>query len=514
MSCEEPVITPGGRGGIGVIQPQSGLDYPLVAPSDDVRYLLADFYLAYDDPGFYRSTETLRKHPLRIKWLYGVGCEEASAPLWAPTPVHAADILIVDDEDNTVFDSTQLVPEDGDPEYRRFLKRSWGDDYDVYEWIGVNGVCRLVVHKTWPSSFEIEPKDWPIHLTPVNAVLDERAVYRMPKRLRSLTVISESAEVGKVEHTGVIFAAGNNMIIASADPTVTGLRQNTNVTFTAEPGAGLGKYDDCPAEPSQPVHRLNGGTPNAYGDLVISGPDCIYIRQPTTLNIAGRAVPVRPGGNAGLAIGSNCPPCCDCPDYENTALYMHRIAGRYSTIGRRVHDVKLLHENNIDRWMEQRDCRLQKPLKVLLTPQNCPFLDVVIMYCNQCQQCAQNGQLTVNFSTFPSGSPVIDPATATLECGYTFLHAPNYPGVEYTIGGAYPTFTAQLPPVDVGNSAYVKFRLRFSPKTYPYQVTAQLTGEVNGNSVFAGCEDDSPIATATNSAALNCNLEGGTVRSC
>jgi hypothetical protein len=508
MSCEEPVITPGGRGGIGVVQPQSGLDYPLVAPSDDVRYLLADFYLAYDDPGFYRSDELLRQHPLRIKWLYGVGCEPAAAPGWAPAPVHDADILIVDADDNTVFDSTQLVPEGGDTEFRRFLKRNWGDNYDVYEWTGLNGVCRLVVHKTWPPSFEIAPKNWPVHLAPENAVLDERAVYKIPRRLRSLTVVSQNAEVGAVRQTGAIFAAGNNMIIANAATTTSGLRQNTNITFTAEPGAGAGKYDDCPEEPSQPIYRLNGGTPNEYGDLTLSGPDCIWIRQPTTLNIEGRAAPVRPNGKAALAIGSNCPPCCDCPDYANTALYMNRIASRYATIGKRSHEVKLLHENNIDRWAEQRECRLQKPLKVILTPQNCPFMDVVIMYCNQCQQCAENGLLTVDFSTFPPG------ATATVECGYTFLHAPNYQGVEFTLQGLYPTFSAPLPPVDVGNSAYVKFRLRFSPKTYPFQVTAQLSGEINDSPVRAGCEADAPFAVATASAALNCSLSGGTIRNC
>lgn len=508
MSCADPTITPGGRGGIGVVQPQSGLDYPLVAPSDDVRYLLADFYLAYDDPGFYRSAETTRKHPLRIKWLYGVGCEPASSPSWAPAPIHAADILIVDTDNNTVFDSTQPVPAGGDPEYRRFIKRNWGPDYDIYEWIGNDAVCRLVIHKTWPPAFEISPKNWPIHLVPINAVLDERAVYKIPRRLRSLAVVSEDVEIGKVARIGVTFVAGNNMILESADSTARGQRQNTNVTLTAEPGAGTGKYEDCPDSPTQPIYRLNGATPNEYGDLVIAGPECIWIRQPTTLNINGRAVPVLTGGAATLAIGSNCPPCCDCPDYVDTALYMNQVARKYSSVGAFTHNVKLLHENNIDRWIEQRECRLQKPLRVLLTPQNCPLLDVVIMYCNQCHQCAENGALSINFSTFPAG------ATASVECGYTSLNAPGYNNVEYALQGTYPTFNALLPPVDLGSSAYVKFRLRFDPANYPYLVAATLTGTTNSSPLLIGCEPLALVASVTASAALNCNTDGGTVRSC
>jgi len=508
MSCEDFFIAPGGRGGIGVIQPQSGLDYPIVDPSDDIRYLIADFYLAYDDPGYYRASEVIRQHPLRIKWLYGVGCEEAEAPTWAPEPVHEADILIVDDNGTTVFDSTQLIPDGGDPEYQSFRKLSWGDDYDVYEWSGLDAVCRMVVHKTWPPSFEIDPKNWPVHLVPGNATLDERAIYKMPRRLRSLKVMEADFELGGARRTGVIFAPGNNMLIENTGTEVVGLRQNTNIEFGAVPGAGLGKYDDCPDEPDRPIFRLGGATANAYGDLVIAGPDCIWVRQPTTLNVNGRAVPVRPNNTAALMVGSNCPPCCDCPDYANTALYMNRVSRRYSTIGKRAHDIKLLHENNIDRWVEQRECRLQKPLRVILAPQRCPVLDVVIMFCNQCQQCAQDATLFVEFDSFPLG------ATADVECGYTILQAPGYPGAEYVLQGSYPSFNAPLPPVDVGNSAYVKFRLRFSTKTYPYLITATLTGAVGDSSVLAGCVDTAPVAMASASAALNCDLAGNTIRKC
>jgi hypothetical protein len=513
MSCDDFIISPRGRAGIGVNQPQSGLDYPLVAPSADIRYLIADFYLAYDDPHFYRAAIPERVHPLRIKWLYGVGCEAASAPGWAPTPVHAADIIVVDAEENVVFDSTQLIAARGDPEYSSFRQRSWGDDYEIYEWIGSEAVCRLVVYKTWPPSSstaiddEWARRNWPVHLAPENAVLDERAVYKLPRRLRSLRVGATPTGLA-FRQTGVVLAEGHNMEITAAAPGRVGARRNTNITLAVIPGTGTGKYEDCPEdEPTSPILQINGVSPREGGDFLLSGADCIYIRQPTEL-VGDRARPLRVGGSAALAINTDCPACCDCPDYAAVALYMNRVAALYAGVGQQAHQAKLLHEGNIDRWVEQRDCRLQRPLRVLMTPQNCPTVDVVIMYCNQCQQCAEDVSLAVSFSAFPA------PETVEVVCGYTTLTAPGYPGVNYKLQGTYPNFTAQLPPIDVGNSAYVKFRLRFLPKTAPYAVTATLTGTDAGDAVRAGCELTNPSASATTTVTLKCSATGETLQNC
>lgn len=518
MSCDDFTITPGGRAGIGVVQPQSGLDYPLVAPSADIRYLIADFYLAYDDPGFYRANAAIRQHPLRIKWLYGVGCEPAAKPSWAPTPVHAADILIVDANNITVFNSTQLVSANGTPSYYEFTQQSWGDDYEIYEWIGSDAVCRLVVYKTWPPSAiaeadaadfsvdELIKKNWPTHLAPTSAILDERAVYKLPRRVRSIRV-APSAAPAAIRRSGVVLTAGHNMIIANGPPSLNGVRRDTAITFSAEPGAGTGKYEDCPEDPTSPIYQINGVTPDENGTLLMGGADCIYVRQPTALEGDG-VRPVRTSGAATMALNTDCPPCCDCPDYVAVAEYMNRVGARYVRIGQRTHETKLLHESNIDRWAEERDCRLSRPLRAFLTPQNCPLLDVVAMYCNQCQECAENVELTITFSSFPAVG------SAELVCGYTFLYAPGYPGVEFALQGAYPTYTVRLPKIDVGNSAYVKFRLRFLPKTYPYTITATITG-VNGfNNILAGCDETKPVASATATVSLNCDASGGTIKNC
>jgi hypothetical protein len=205
-----------------------------------------------------------------------------------------------------------------------------------------------------------------------------------------------------------------------------------------------------------------------------------------------------------IAVGSNCPACCDCPDYREAALYMNRVRNRYKVIGERAHQVKMLHENNIERWAVQRECRLQKPLRAILTPQFCPIMDVVLMYCNQCQQCASNVTLNAAFSVFPATT------NAEIVCGYTALYAPGVNGRSFAVAGAWPNFSASLPPIDVGNSAYVKFRLRFTPHEYPYSVSVNLTGTNSGGAILAGCTSDAPAAYGSDSVALNCDENGNT----
>jgi hypothetical protein len=504
MTCPSFQLSADGRKGIGVNQPQSGLDYPLVAPSEDIRYLLADAYLTYDDPAFYSTSATAVQHPLRIKWLYGVGCETSSAPGWAPTPTHAADILIVDANNNTVFNSTQLVPLNGDATYQSFAKRAWGDDYDIYEWIGNNAVCRIVVYKTWPAEFQVEPQHWPTHIVPTNAVLDERAVHKMPKRLRSMRFVDNGATIGTARRSHVIFAGGSNMALASSPVnSTTSSRAATNVLFDATPGNGTGQYSDCGDELGPPIYRINGVVPNAYGDFLISAADCLWLRQPTAI-ANGRATPTAHT----LSFGSDCGPCCDCSDYVDVAKYMNSIQAKYAQIGSRTNTIKLLHEGNIDRWLEQRDCRLQKPLRVLLTPQYCPVIDVVLMYCNQCLPCANEPELSATFSVFPNT------ATAEVVCGYTTMYAPGVPGRAITIAGTWPTFTVKFPPLTLGNSAYVKFRLKFTPRTAAYAVTASLTGTVDGAAIYPNCGTSGTPATALDTQLLNCEPDGTTTTNC
>lgn len=492
MSCENFLVSPDGRKGIGVVQPQSGLDFPFVAPSDDVALLFADFHFSYDDPGFYTDTEPQFVHPLRIQWIYGIGCD-GSEVSESEAPVNSADLRIVDANDAVVFDSTAAT---------YFDRHAWSADYELIEWRTADAVCRAVVYTSWASAFE--PKNFPLSFYPENAVLDERAVQKLPRRVRVIKVRQGNVVLGTPIAVGSgRFEAGYNMTLNVDAPTTTALRRNTGITFIAE---GRNEYSDCDDTPSEPILNINGVSGKG-GDFTLAGSECVYIRRPTDMGDEDVTPQTYLGAHGYYKIGSDCPACCDCPDYVTTANYMNRIRNRYKTVGTRAHETKLLHEANINRWAESRDCRLERPLKIVMTPQCCPLMDVLIMFCNQCQKCAEDVTLNVSFSSFPFS------ALASIVCGYTVMYAPNVTGSKVSMLGSWPNYSVNLPPIDVGNSAYVKFRLKFADK-YPYAITGELTGTIGANDVRAGCDETKPPASAIATKTLNCDADGGNVEVC
>lgn len=502
MACNDFQYTPAGRQGIGLNQPQSGLDYPLVQPSADIKYLLADFYLAYD------GADNIR-HPLRIAGLYGFGCSPAPQPFWAPAYAHAADIRIVDSGGRVVFDSAALsaaFPVISFDTWCWGLKKTANcpatHDYRVYEWISERVVCRAVVYQTWPPSSndfdEDARRDYQNNFEPENAVIDERAVYRMPKRVLSLR---SKNSVTVLKQTDVKFVAGFNTAIAVSEQQIRGVRALKQLTFDAVPGAGLGKYSNCEEKPTV-YYKINGAT---GPDISLSPHACLWAKIPTVFStVAGQGVvtPQLIDAAVGHQIGSNCPACCTCQDYVDTALYMNSIRDRYKQIGVSAHSALLGYEENIDRWLAQRDCRLRDPIKVCMTAQRCPYIDVIVQYCNNCTDCAKNVVLNINFTTDNGNS-------ADTVCGYTSSSVSGF----FALGGGYPNFTASLGDVDAGNSASIKFRLEFG-NAEPTTVTATASGTTESGDVNKGCEATAEKAAAIVTKALYCDDTGNTVALC
>lgn len=501
MSLGSYTYTPNGRRGIGLNQPQSGLDYPLVAPSEDIRYLMADLYLAYEDTGQFIVG------PLRIKSLYGVGC----APELAPA---TSGIVIADAENRTVFDSSDLGP---DGTYTRFSTWCWGlrktstacaptYDYRVYEWIGNYGVCRLVTYQTWPESSDDSDADaarsYSVNLTPVSAVIDERAVYKMPKRITTLILPNIGSSGVTVTRSAVDFVAGLNTAITPADELIRGARRVSQITMDAIPGAGGGKYIDC-EDSSPPVRSINGvGGPK----IAIAAKDCLWSRTPTVVTPANKLLPAFPTDTHRLQLGSNCPACCTCADYVDLATYMNNTRNRYKLIGNDTNNVLLLHSDNIARWTDQRLCRLQEPIKVCMTAQRCPYLDIVAQYCNNCDACAKDVVLNMAFSS-STGS------IAAVACGYTSITSGQGTANLFQVGGNWPNFTANIGNVDAGNSVTTRFRLQFSPAR-PASITASITGTSEGVPIRAGCSDSAPPAAAIAQRGLLCDDSGYTASLC
>ncbi len=533
MPCPDFQTSKNGRAGIGVVQPQSGLDYPLVAPSDDIQYLIADLHLAYDDAGEYDSAIPRAVHPLRIKYLYGAGCVANTPAPEFPPPANAVDIVVVDANNTIILDTTTQTLE--------FNVQSWSTDYRICEWKTNRAVCRLVLYTTWPDDDNGQTDDdtrrnYAEYLTPVSAQLDERAVYKMPKRLLSLAV--RTGQTVTPHYKGAFkFTNGYNTEITIPGAETNNFRNITKVNFSAVAGSGLGRYGNCPGGVAVPITKINGVTGNA-GDFRLAATDCLWARRPVTIEDTA----VNPSTTAHQQIGADCQPCCGCDDYAATAKYMNETSYRYKLIGQRADKVRTEHENNINRWVDQRSCSVQRPLRLFMVPQRCPYMDVVMMLCNPCETCIEPTRLTLTLSV--AGDFVVaDPETQTsvaikpeLECGYTTMYAPGVRAgaVGITVGGNGFQYSAVFPQLTPGSSAYVQFRLKFNqydpaqPDSKndrargPYLVTGTLTGAYlsDNQPVLTNCgqniADDLPplAAAAETTQSLHCDAEGKTEAPC
>lgn len=556
-----------GRQGIGVVQSQAGIDFPLVRPSEDVRYLLADFHISFDQPSDYAAVAAFRP-PFRIYWMSGFGTIAPDYPIptrdddgsWSsvctsasssasgqsmtvldclPLPRHEFDIILVDADDRVVFDST-------DPQVT-CEAREWGERLCVVTWRHpTDQFVSLVLHTMWGPTGTPTQRDYPTYFFPTAAILDERTVMRLPKRLRSLTVILDN-----MRRTGVEFLAGYNMAITAGDAVeVDGKRRATRVTFNATPGAGLGIFPDCATDPLQ-VATLNGIAATSNGDFYLSATDCYWVRQPTRLvstsprlslpesvltpgSIPTTGLPSPLAGTtkdapgwpvdddpryAHLQFGSSCEPCCDCPDYVAVAEYMNAVHASYKTVGKKIEGSRDLYHINRERWLASRDCLSRKPLRLRLLPQLCPFIDVSLQVCNQTGECLIDVELKVLITTAPNGGQAVEVP------GFTFISGANTrPGStapvtdRYMMGGTFPEFTAFFDAVQPGQSAHVRFRLSFADcgmlLDTPYAVTGTLTAEVKGQPLQI-TDPENPGATidaeAIETRVLNCPGIGNTL---
>jgi hypothetical protein len=518
MTCPEFVTSQTARRGIGAIQPQSGLDYPLTAPSPDIRGLIADLQLTFDDPGEYSPAQPKAQPPYRLRYLYNVGCEPNTPPAGFPAPPspNAADIEIVDAADRVIFTTfsgtvTRTV-------------RNWGNDYKIYGWNKERQSCSLIVYTTWlPTEandiYHDEPtrKHYQKFLAPISAQIVSRAVYKMPKRVLTLKVRNR-ASVSE-PYTGKInFKNGYNTTITAANTTVADFRINTAVTFSAVPGSGAGKYVSCPDTSIEvvPLRRINGIS-GLKGDFLIAATDCLWARKPVaTTTATGGVLSVAPGP-VPQQIGADCPPCCECIEYSDTAEYMNTLGDFYAEIGRRVSVIREQHQKNIDVWVAQQECS-RNPLRLLLVPQRCPYMDIVAMLCNPCQECVESTNLTIDIvpETTALAAEVVPGKTAL----YGGVAGVNGRPITVTAAPVIidsqqgTRFTTQLPKIAGGGSAYIQFQVKFAAKV-PNTISGTLTAvTVTGDTILTGCATNSAdsriIAQATDSKSLFCSPAGAT----
>lgn len=444
------------NGGRGVGPEAEGDKYPLANPSDDVKGLLADFYLSHD----VRDAVL----PLRISWIYGLcgaqgSCGSSSDVPGGPVPTHEADVLVLDADDKTVFDSTAAS---------LFRVRDWGPRLRLYDWTSGNAVCRLLAHR---GAGEAEDAaTFPTEIHPVNAILDERTHDVVPRRVDSVTV------------NGVAFSepfeliAGYNTTVEVSTLSRT-RRGGRKLTLSAVPGAGLGRYPAC-VEPDVVIRRVNGVAPDENGNLAIAvagrgdAPPCLWLERPVDSYDGGVAV-VR---DAALRLNDDCGPCCSCDDYVDTYRGVRRLYSRYRELGVRAEQTRNDLAGVIDQYVAAKNCQKANDTTFLkLFALGDGVLEVRAGFTNFDPQCKYDAALELRFSaTDGVNTPGIQLS------GSTFVSTPDNTGELKDLSGTWPVYVNRWD--FVGPSTAVSFaaRFRFSFRLGGGSVTVTATPTVSG----------------------------------
>jgi len=310
--------------------PSLATDYPFVAPSDDLRYIFGDMFLAYDDDSC--SFEL----PLSVTFLSGF---DQALP-------SRRDITISDVNGNVVFDSSAAS----------YSSSFFGSVLEVMEWIGDSGVLRATRH-TYPPQYAAGVT-YASSFTPVNGILSSRAVMKLPQRVRSI-------RVGLVKLTGsVTLVEGYNVNLTSSSPAlVDGGRYTKKITIRANPGDGVGRYPGC-ADAVPAIFTINTISPASNGNFTWDASGCYRLQRPVELTTTDPRKVVLTDAHA-LTMYNDCSPCCTDDDFVKVYRGLTNLWNKYQALGVTAEAIRDQFTANIARWEAQRTCRLAQPLKLV-----------------------------------------------------------------------------------------------------------------------------------------------------
>lgn len=453
---------------IGVDQPQGGENYPFVLPTDDLSQLIGDLHLSYCDPQGALSAHL----PLKIKWLSGFGTNVVADPT-GRTRSH--ELLIVNDDDETVFDSR---------DYDTLQETAWGTQYLILEWFNAATlsteatyqVLRVVKYVTPPSG---ETLVWDTYFEPTNAELDARAAARIPPLVRTISVVTDpedpGADVTVDAGQNVVFQAGYNMLLETeALETADGDEQGGRIRLSAVPGTGIGRY---PCEAEVLVKHINGTTADALGTLLLDTTGCYRLERATTGTGPVSIVPNT------LKLSNDCGPCCECQDFINVYEAIRRLINEYNALGLRAEGVRDQYRTNLENWNEEREVRLRQPLR--LVSQSLARNKVAIAFgiCNNTDRPMTDVELRLCFNYGPDPEGV-EAVTLVPGCPMpfsTYMVGNTEPGIAtpckrlpYELLGSWPRFSAHFDCIDPDRTGAVSTVFDFRDGVYGQQVEMVL----------------------------------------
>lgn len=475
-------VTANGRQRIAVDQPLAGSSYPFRVQGTTLSTLVADAYLAYPDDA------CAFKYPFRIGMLYGFGTNTNAVPPGYNAATHDYDVVIVDADDEVVFDSTLLSDD-------RVLARYWSDRLLVIEWKGDEAVCRIAVFTSrGPNDTQVP---FEVYVAPDDAHLDDRVLERLPDRVRSIRV-----GLDRLRGTDVELRGGYNTDVTVGTQVTSGRRLQTPITVSGSPGDGDGRFSDCEQQLPN-IYRVNAVKPDDYGNLALDVTDCYRLEQPHTIeNDTATLTP------ATLQLFNSCGPCSDCDDFVRVYEAVRKLYDRFLSLGARAEAVRDQYAANKARWEEETSCRRNNRLRIAVSTV-CPcFVSLAVGYCNSTDdtECLTNLQLRVSFS----GGEIVTGGSA--DCGRTYrtgnvLGSCPPPSIScdeeatkilpYPLGGTWPDHTMDWQQVRPNGMAVGSIQLEFPDCVAGDTVTVALSAYIDGVLAAGPITSTIPLAGPT-----------------
>jgi hypothetical protein len=354
---------------------------------------------------------------------------------------------------------------------------------------------RLVNHTKWQEHF-ITPRDYPVHLAPTSAVLDERAVERQPKRLKSLlvglqritgdTIVLQGGynieliDQGTFEEAAPLAFVGGQITGGS-----TSLRAGNRLEIDGTPGGGLGRFPGC-GEVDIAVRQINGVPADDVGDWLMVPEQCYWYERPSVVLTPGdlytkRIVRVDPNT---IQLHNNCVPCCECDDFVEVKVAIDVQYEDWRDVSKGAELTRDWYSDNRTRWLEQKRCREEQPQRLILESTCGGYVSVGYTYCNTGLDCV--GPLEVELCIKTYG---YDPGNPASEKELELVLVPNRTRknngvsrrmVPYNLVDVRPCFLAFWDTLDSHTPGMLKFILRACDAVDGDSIEITATGTLNG----------------------------------
>lgn len=385
---------------IGLDQPNNtGTNYPLVNPSDDIKYLLGDFFLSFE------NSNGAISYPLRIAWMYGFGDNVVPAPIGWNAPTHSKDLVVVDAEDNIVFDSTTAS---------KFTSTAWDGRLLILEWTTADKVCRCTMHTAWSAQdiADGQTKVYDLYIEPINGELQSDTWYELPKRITSITVgstVISKKQILTVEagYNMNVTKSENDLVLSNLIPgivntdVIAGSRKTNRILLEAIPGAGLGVFPGC-VDSEVVVRTINKQRANTYQNFTLDGEACVRLQRavgltattPRTFDYAAFSLSSSEA-KASLEFHNDCKACCDCESFARTyqglkrQWFLHKDLADFAVATRDNYD------SNVARWAAEKDIREKDQIKIRLENAGDGKVSWGVNHCNASKCCIVGVQLSL-----------------------------------------------------------------------------------------------------------------------